>query len=61
MVESMWLPIPMMVTKNDKQGIAFLKANLPITDFMELVQNPFEKGVQSITAPVKLINRAWCR
>jgi len=55
MVESMWLPLPMMVTKNDKQGIAFLKANLPITDFMELVQNPFEKGVQSITAPVKLL------
>ncbi len=55
MVESMWIPIPMMVTKNDKAGIAFLKANLPITDFMELVQNPFEKGVQSITAPVKLM------
>ena len=55
MVESMWIPIPMMVTKNDKAGIAFLKANLPITDFMELVQNPFEKGVQSVTAPVKLM------
>ena len=53
--ESMWLPIPMMITKNDKEGIAFLKANLPITDFVELVQNPFEKGVQSVTVPVKLM------
>jgi hypothetical protein len=52
--ESMWLPIPMMITKNDEEGIAFLKANLPVTDFMELVQNPFEKGVQSVTVPIKL-------
>ena len=53
--ESMWLPIPMMITKNDKEGVAFLKANLPATDFMELVQNPFEKGVQSVTVPIKLM------
>jgi len=55
MTESMWIPIPMMVTKNDKEGVAFLKANLPITDFVELVQNPFEKGVQSVTVPVKMM------
>ena len=55
MTESMWLPIPMMVTKNDREGVAFLKANLPITDFVELVQNPFEKGVQSVTVPIKLM------
>jgi hypothetical protein len=54
-VENMWIPIPMTVTKNDKQGIAFLKANLPIGDFTELVENPFSKGVVSITAPVKLL------
>jgi len=52
--ENMWLPIPMMVTKNDKEGIAFLKANLPISDFTELVANPFKKGVSSITTPIKL-------
>lgn len=52
--ENMWLPIPVMITKNDKEGIAFLKANLPISDFTELVENPFKKGVISITAPLKL-------
>lgn len=52
--ENMWLPIPVMITKNDKEGIAFLKANLPISDFTELVENPFKKGVISITAPMKL-------
>jgi hypothetical protein len=52
--DNMWLPIPMMITKNDKKGIAFLKANLPISDFTELVENPFRKGVTSLTVPVKL-------
>lgn len=53
--ENMWLPLPMTVNKNDKAGIAFLKANLPLSDFTELVENPFKKGVTSLTAPVKLI------
>jgi hypothetical protein len=53
-VENMWLPIPMMVTKNDTEGIAFLKANLPVSDFTELVENPFKKGVTSLTTPIKL-------
>jgi hypothetical protein len=53
--ENMWIPIPMTVTKNDKQAIAFLKANLPLADFTELVENPFKKGVISLTAPVKLL------
>jgi hypothetical protein len=53
--DNMWIPIPMSVTKNDAKGIAFLKANLPIGDFTELVENPFRKGVTSITAPVKLL------
>jgi hypothetical protein len=52
--DNMWLPIPMMVTKNDKKGVAFLKANLPISDFTELVENPFKKGVVSVTVPIKL-------
>jgi hypothetical protein len=53
--ENLWLPIPMTVNKNDKEAIAFLKANLPIADFTELVENPFRKGVVSLTAPVKLL------
>jgi len=52
--ENMWLPIPIQVTKNDKKAIAFLKANLPLSDFMEIVENPFKKGVVSIAAPIKL-------
>jgi len=54
-VENMWIPIPMTVTKNDTKAIAFLKANLPLGDFTELVENPFKKGVVSITAPAKLL------
>jgi hypothetical protein len=53
--ENMWLPLPISVNKNDKEGIAFLKANLPLSDFTEFVENPFRKGVTSLTAPVKLI------
>jgi len=53
--ENMWLPIPMTVTKGDTKAIAFLKANLPLSDFTELVENPFSKGVTSLTAPVKLL------
>jgi hypothetical protein len=53
--ENMWLPLPISVNKNDKAGIAFLKANLPLSDFTEFVENPFRKGVTSLTAPVKLI------
>lgn len=52
--ENMWLPIPITVNKNDKKAIAFLKANLPLSDFTELVENPFKKGVISISAPIKL-------
>ena len=53
--ENMWIPIPMTVKKNDKKAIAFLKANLPLSDFTEFVENPFKKGVISLTAPVKLL------
>jgi glycerophosphoryl diester phosphodiesterase len=53
--ENMWIPIPMTVDKNDKEAIAFLKANLPLSDFTELVENPFRKGATSLTAPVKLL------
>ena len=43
------------IDKNDEKAIAFLKANLPLSDFIELVENPFKKGAVSITAPVKLL------
>ena len=52
--ENMWLPIPITVNKNDKKAIAFLKANLPLADFTELVENPFKKGVVSLSTPLKL-------
>ena len=52
--ENMWLPIPIQVKRDDKKAIAFLKANLPLSDFMEIVENPFKKGVVSIAAPIKL-------
>jgi hypothetical protein len=52
--ENMWLPIPIQIKKTDKKAIAFLKANLPLSDFMEIVENPFKKGVVSIAAPLKL-------
>jgi len=53
--ENMWLPLPWTVDKNDKEAVAFLKATLPASDFTELVENPFKKGVTSITAPIKLL------
>ena len=53
--ENMWIPIPISVNKNDKEAVAFLKANLPLADFTELVENPFKKGVISLTAPAKLL------
>lgn len=53
--ENMWIPLPITVNKNDKEAISFLKANLPLSDFTELVENPFKKGVISLTAPVKLL------
>jgi hypothetical protein len=52
--ENMWIPLPITVTRGDKDSIAFLKANLPLSDFTELVENPFKKGVTSISAPIKL-------
>ena len=53
--ENMWIPLPWTVDKNDKDAIVFLKATLPASDFTELVENPFKKGVTSLTAPIKLL------
>ena len=55
MQDNMWLPIPMTITEDDQDAIAFLKLNLPPSDFTELVENPFKKGVTSISAPAKLL------
>jgi hypothetical protein len=55
MQDNMWLPLPMLVSKDDKEAIAFLKLNLPVSDFTELVEQPFAKGIQSLSVPFKMI------
>ena len=55
MAENMWLPIPIKVSKDDKEAIQFLKMNLPVSDFAQLVENPFREGVNFVTTPVKLM------
>lgn len=54
MQDNMWLPIPMKVTKDDKEAISFLKANLPVSDYLQIVENPFREGMNFLSAPVKL-------
>jgi len=54
MRENMWLPLPIKVRKDDKESIAFLKSNLPLSDFLQFVENPFREGANFITTPVKL-------
>ena len=55
MADNMWLPIPITVSKDDKESIAFLKANLPFSDFTQIVENPFREGANFISTPVKLL------
>jgi hypothetical protein len=52
---NMWLPIPAEIRKGDKEAIAFLKLNLPIADFADLIENPFNRGATSVSAPIKLL------
>lgn len=54
MQDNMWLPIPMSVSKDDKEAINYLKLNLTPSDFAELVENPLKRGVNSIAAPIKI-------
>lgn len=54
MQDNMWLPIPMRVSKDDKEAIAYLKLNLTPSDFAELVENPLKRGVESLAAPIKI-------
>ena len=50
---NMWLPLPFMVNKNDKEAISFLKLNLPASDFFEFVEDPLKKTSSSIAVPIK--------
>lgn len=54
MAENMWLPIPIRVKRNDKDAIAFLKTNLPMSDYLQFVENPFREGANFVTTPIKL-------
>jgi len=54
MTDNLWLPMPFQVKKDDKEAIAWLRANLPPSDFTEFVENPFQRGVVSLTAPIKM-------
>ena len=54
MAENMWIPLPIKVTRDDKEAISFLKANLPLSDYIQFVENPFREGANFITTPVKL-------
>jgi hypothetical protein len=52
---NMWLPIPAEIRRGDSEAIAFLKLNLPFSDFTELIEDPFNRGATSVSAPVKLL------
>jgi len=54
MVQNMWIPIPTIIGRGDRETINFLKANLPPADFAELIENPLSKGVNSLTVPLKI-------
>jgi flagellar biosynthesis chaperone FliJ len=53
MTGNFWLPMPFMLNKDDKDSIAFLKANLPASDFLEFVEDPLKKTTSSIAVPIK--------
>jgi hypothetical protein len=55
MTGNMWLPIPAEIRKGDKEAIAFLKLNLPLADFTEIIEEPFKRGATSVAAPIKLL------
>jgi hypothetical protein len=52
---NMWLPIPTIINRDDKDAVNFLKLNLPVSDFAEFIQKPFNRGVTSLTVPAKII------
>jgi hypothetical protein len=52
--DNMWIPLPTRIRRGDKESIAFLKTNLPPGDFAKFVEEPFNRGVNSIAMPLKL-------
>ena len=52
--DNMWIPIPFKVRRDDKEAISFLKTNLPVSDFLQMVEQPFREGANFITTPAKL-------
>lgn len=54
MVENMWLPIPFEINKDDKEAIEFLRTNMPVSDFVEFVDDPLRRGASTLTVPIKL-------
>ena len=52
---NMWIPIPLTIEAGDQEKIAFLKANLPFSDFTEFIDQPLRKGLGSVTVPIKLL------
>lgn len=56
MTGNMWVPLPFVINKDDKEAISMLKLNLPASDFLELVENPLKKGASSVAVPIKA---AW--
>lgn len=54
MTDNLWLPMPYRVDKTNEEAIAWLRANLPPSDFTEFVENPFQRGVVSLTTPIKM-------
>ena len=53
MTDNLWIPMPYTVKKGDKEAIEWLRLNLPPSDFTEFVENPFARGVTSLTTPIK--------
>lgn len=53
MTDNLWVPMPYRVNKGDAEAIEWLRLNLPPSDFTEFVENPFARGVTSLTVPIK--------
>ena len=53
MTGNMWLPLPFVVNKDDKEAISMLKLNLPASDFLEFVEDPLKKVSSSVAVPIK--------
>jgi hypothetical protein len=52
--DNLWLPIPLNISRGDKETVTFLKANLPPGEFAELIESRGARLVSSLTVPLKL-------